>query len=662
MALETDAAGLNAYLNADERNSVAANGKTSFTIDAAANRLTGGEPGWGSVLGRAFTVTYAFRSTAPTTMPDDADGFSRFNTAQIAQAELALKAWADVANIVFVRVGEGTGGDAAYSNSAAILMANYSSGVSGASAFAMYPGSTSANSRAGDLWVNSTLGYNTAPAVGNYGGMVLIHELGHAIGLAHPSDYDATKDTNLTYAANASYYEDSRQYTVMSYFSESNTGGAFGGRYSAAPLLDDIAAAQMEYGANTTTRTGDTVYGFNSNIVDRPWYVTTSNSNKVLFAVWDAGGTDTLDFSGYTATQLIDLREGYFSNVGGMTGNVAIAKGAQVENARGGSGVDIIRGNDLNNLLSGGGAGDTIDGAGGVDTAEYSGASASYIWNRRSDGAWTVQDQRSGSSDGTDVLWNVENLKFSDRVFSLTAVSLPTVVEAAFANLTRAPFDAAINSTLAASLSSGLAGGGMTQAQAFTAITASVMATTTVATLSYEFFTGRIPTQGGVDYLVSPTGGNLNNLNSTYYQVFNLENRYINFAVNLGKVGEGKDAFAAKYGALSLFDATKQAYQTVFGAAPTDAKAHAILDASLTAAGPTMTRADYFAYYGGDGASGIGTKAAMVGYLLAEAVKADVGVYAKVGGAFMADLIDGATFAVDIVGVYNRPEYAYVGA
>ena len=75
--------------------------------------------------------------------------------------------------------------------------------------------------------------------------------------------------------------------------------------------------------------------------------------------------------------------------------------------------------------------------------------------------------------------------------------------------------------------------------------------TTSVATLAYEFFTGKIPGAAGLDYLVSPTGGNANNLNSTYYQTFNLENRYINFAVNLGKLGEGKDPFLAKYGGLS---------------------------------------------------------------------------------------------------------------
>ena len=86
--------------------------------------------------------------------------------------------------------------------------------------------------------------------------------------------------------------------------------------------------------------------------------------------------------------------------------------------------------------------------------------------------------------------------------------------------------------------------------------------------LSYQFFTGSIPSLGGIDYLVSPTGPNPNNINSSYYQLFSLENRYINFAVNLGKVGDGKAQFQAAYGSLDLFAATRQAYATIFGAAP----------------------------------------------------------------------------------------------
>lgn len=409
----TDGGGQGVILNADDRGGFGPNGKPSLgPIDAGA-QITRSNTSWATGLGQPAVVTFAFRDSFVTTLPDGTSGHNAFSAAQISATLLALAAWSDVANITFQRVNDGA---TQYSENATILFGNYTSGQSGAAAFAYLPGgmpgASGANAVQGDVWINSSLSYNANPVMQAYGQQVLLHEIGHAIGLSHPAAYNAGSGGTITYADSAIYFEDSRQYTVMSYFSETFTGGNFGaGRYSAVPLLDDIAAAQRLYGANTTTRTGDTVYGFNSN-AGQPWFNANTSLSALIFAVWDAGGTDTFDFSGYEVAQTIDLRQGAFSSVGGLTGNVAIAVGVVIENVIGGSGADTIRGNSAANVITSNGGNDQIDGGLGSDTVVFAGALANYTVT------WNGQVGTITGLGQTVTVSNVEFLQFSDQIIA----------------------------------------------------------------------------------------------------------------------------------------------------------------------------------------------------------------------------------------------------
>ncbi|RYZ10617.1 MAG: hypothetical protein EOO24_08595, partial [Comamonadaceae bacterium] len=268
------------------------------------------------------------------------------NASQQSVLAIALRGWSDLIRPAFVQT------DSANSN----IDIAYSGSLGGAYALTYFP------SR-GTVWMDSTSASLTAPVIGRYGFMAIVHEIGHALGLNHMGSYDGAG------AWAPSSYQDSVVYTLMSYFgpnafqsspdvADADWIGLDGQAYQPqTPMLNDVMAIQSIYGASTTTRAGDTVYGFHA--APDPVYDFNSNAHPIL-TLYDAGGTDTLDLSGWASDAEIDLRPGSFSSANGMTRNIAIARNTQIENLAGGGGHDRLTGNSAANWIDGGDGNDLI--------------------------------------------------------------------------------------------------------------------------------------------------------------------------------------------------------------------------------------------------------------------------------------------------------------
>lgn len=331
-------------------------------------------------VGAAAVVTFSFPSVLPTYSSET--GFAPLDPDQQAAARGVLALYEQFINVDFREVSGGNGtlvfGNSSQADSAGYAFSpSFGWFTSGGNVSRVVPG----HRNSGDVWVNGNIDW--APAdwqPGREGWGLMLHEVGHALGLKHP--FQAPSNGYLLDPA----YDDA-SFTVMSYTSAPNTW-LFQTQGSTAyydlleprtPMLLDIAALQYLYGANTRTRSTDTVY---------KW----ADAEEMLMTIWDGGGKDTIHCANQTLTCWIDLREGAYSSIGlrlteaemrqthgipsgyllddelydGLN-NVVIAFDAVIENAVGGVRSDRITGNDVANMLSGGGGHDLLVGNAGND-------------------------------------------------------------------------------------------------------------------------------------------------------------------------------------------------------------------------------------------------------------------------------------------------------
>ena len=179
----------------------------------------------------------------------------------------------------------------------------------------------------------------------NYDYEILVHELGHALGLKHPFEADGMNQIVL------SSFEDNTFNTAMSYNDISTT---FSGTFR--PL--DWMALTKFYGVSSKYNSGNDTYSF-------------SNSGGVF--IIDGAGIDTISSSEISRDITIDLRPGSHSHIGPKLTHITspnqltISHGSNIENVETGSGNDRVIGNDYNNMIFTGAGTDNIFAGSGVD-------------------------------------------------------------------------------------------------------------------------------------------------------------------------------------------------------------------------------------------------------------------------------------------------------
>lgn len=233
----------------------------------------------------------------------------------------------------------------------------------------------------------------------NYDYEVLVHEIGHALGLKHP--FEATgANTNILIS-----YEDNTSNTAMSYTANSST---FDGTLRS---LDWMALTKF-YGVKSTYNAGDDIYEF-------------SNSGGTF--IIDGAGFDTINASDATLDVTIDLRSGAHSHLGAKSNYITaanqltISHGSAIENVITGLGDDTVIATDSDNIIVTGSGSDTIFAGGGTDIIT-SGTGADRIDLSESvQSRDTVTLSLASTNLGIDTIYGFEQGVLGD-IFDVSAI------------------------------------------------------------------------------------------------------------------------------------------------------------------------------------------------------------------------------------------------
>ena len=417
------------------------------------------------------TLTYSFMAAG------SSGNTTSFQALAATQQDVVRDALAYISSVADISFAEDAGG------SGQIKLGSNDQTSKKSSGYAYYPN----GGNGGEVYLaNNAQNFKTASEWdrGGYTWFTIIHEVGHALGLKHPGNYNAGGGgTPPPYLSGAN---DNRMNSVMSYKNnlsamhvvEDSGGGMTPSNVNPDTYQTlDILALQYLYGAPTATSSQQTYSFSDGQVFSRTLY----NNNAA----------SAIDLSGMASGSVVDLRGGHFSSIGirdpyaatgytkkeflalksgkkklsQLTGlptysganNLAIAKGSKIQTAIGGNGNDkLISGSEIGGTANlDGGSGDdaffiasgnaTISDSSGTNDSVYVVKKAGTVWAVSADHSTLTQtNSKTGATLASVSLsgiehvgyWNGKTLKAAGKAL----FAPPTAAKmAAYANANATP-------------------------------------------------------------------------------------------------------------------------------------------------------------------------------------------------------------------------------